>query len=165
MSKSLLRTDEEIESIYKRNVQVIYKICFTFMKNRHEAEDAVQETFLKLISSGKSFESSEHEKAWLIRTASNICKNNLKHWFKKREDIDEHINSIYSLDPPIDETLQAVMNLPDKYKTVVILYYYEGYSSVDIARILKRPESTIRFYLCDARKILKKSLGDSFYEQ
>lgn len=80
MSKSLLRTDKEIAEIYKRHSKTVYRICFAYMKNPTDTEDAVQDTFFQLIKSGPAFESEEHEKAWLIRTATNICKNVLRHW-------------------------------------------------------------------------------------
>lgn len=74
MSKSLLRTDKEIAEIYKRHSKTVYRVCFAYMKNPADTEDAVQDTFFQLIKSGPAFESEEHEKAWLIRTATNICK-------------------------------------------------------------------------------------------
>lgn len=70
---SLLRTDKEITEIYHRNVDTVYRICYSFMKNKTEAEDMVQETFLRLISAGKTFQNLRHEKAWLIVTASNLA--------------------------------------------------------------------------------------------
>ena len=73
-----LHSDEEFLKIYHRHVDTVYRICFSFMKNSSDTEDMVQETFLKLLSSGKRFESENHEKAWLIVTASNACKDVLK---------------------------------------------------------------------------------------
>ena len=138
------------------------------MKNPADTEDAVQDTFFQLIKSGPAFESEEHEKAWLIRTATNICKNMLKHWWRRHENIEDH----YDIESPeavdiakADDVLSAVMGLPDKYKTVVYLYYYEGYSSVQIADILAKPQSTVRNYLREARAILKERLGDHFDEE
>lgn len=83
MSKSLLRTDKEIAEIYKRHSKTVYRVCFAYMKNPADTEDAVQDTFFQLIKSGPAFESEEHEKAWLIRTATNICKNVLRHWWRR----------------------------------------------------------------------------------
>ena len=74
MSKSLLRTDKEIAEIYKRHSKTVYRVCFAYMKNPADTEDAVQDTFFQLIKSGPAFESEEHEKAWLIRTATNILQ-------------------------------------------------------------------------------------------
>ena len=165
MSNSLLRTDKEIAEIYTRHSKTVYRVCFAYMKNPVDTEDAVQETFFRLIKSGPVFDSEEHEKAWLIRTAANICKNVLRHWWRRRENIDNFHNLSGSDKIETDEVFQVVMALPEKYKTVVYLYYYEGYNSVEIAGILKKPQSTIRNYLHEARAILKERLGDDFNEE
>ncbi len=150
----------DIEDIYNRHVDTVYRVCFMFMKNKQEAEDAVQTTFLKLINSNIAFKDEAHEKAWLIVTASNVCKNNLKHWFRsKRSNYEEHIKAFKHMDTYEFEILEEVLSLPTKYKTVIYLYYYEGYSSVEISRTLGVKESTIRSWLYRGRKLLKKSLG------
>jgi RNA polymerase sigma-70 factor (ECF subfamily) len=165
MSDSLLRTDKEIAEIYSRHVKTVYRVCFAYMKDPADAEDAVQETFFKLIRSGPAFDGEEHEKAWLIRTASNVCKNVLRHWWRRRESIEDCPTLPGSDEPEIDDVFQAVMALPDKYKAVVYLHYYEGYSGAEIAGILKKPQSTIRNHLHEARAILKERLGDDFDEK
>ncbi len=165
MAKSLLRTDKEIAEIYSRQVKTVYRVCFAYMKNAADTEDAVSDTFMKMIRSGGGFESEEHEKAWLIRTASNVCKDMLKSWWRKREKLEDYEQRQGSGPVEVDETLQAVMALPEKYKTVVYLYYYEGYNSVEISKILLKPQSTIRNYLCEARNILRERLGSDFNEE
>ena len=165
MSKSLLRTDKEIKEIYERHRQTVYRVSFAYMKNSEDAADAVQETFIRLIRKAPAFENTEHEKAWLIRTASNICKDELKHWWRKHDDLDNYKETESTEKTEIDDVIMAVMDLPDKYKTVVYLYYYEGYTSVEIADILGKPKSTIRNYLHEARKILKERLGDIINEE
>jgi len=145
----------ELERIFEENHKTLYKICFTYMKNLAETEDCVQEAFVKLAASGKKFESKDHEKAWLIRTATNICKNILRHWWRKRESIDNHA---LAANFATDDTLSVVLSLPTKYKTVVYLYYYEGYTGAEIAEILKKPKSTIRNHLHEARKLLKEGI-------
>jgi RNA polymerase sigma-70 factor (ECF subfamily) len=162
MAKSLLRSDEEITEIYNRHVKTVYRVCYSYMKNSFDTENAVQDTFLKMMLSDVVFESEEHEMAWLIRTASNVCKNYLHHWFYKHEDISDYPDIASAEEPFVDETFEAVMGLPDKYKTALYLYYYEGYNSADIAKMLKKPASTIRNYLMEARKIMKERLGDDF---
>lgn len=164
MSKSLLRTDKEIEEIYERHRMTVYRVCFAYMKNPVDTEDAVQETFIRLIDRDPKFESEEHEKAWLIRTAVNICKDELKHWWRKNENIDDHSELQTEDTIKTDDVLRTVMELPDKYKTVVYLYYYEGYDSAEIAGILKKPKSTIRNHLHEARNLLKERLGDIYEE-
>ena len=165
---SLTRTNSEITEIYNRHSDMVYRICFAYMKNQADTEDAVQSTFCNLLKARAIFESVEHEKAWLIRTAANVCKNALRHWWRKRENLDDHENlqaakSLFD----IDETFTQVMKLPDKYKTSMYLYYYEGYDSTEIAKILQKPQSTIRYYLSNARKILceKLKLGGDLYAE
>lgn len=159
-----MRTEREITEIYERNVGTVWRVCFAYMKNAADTEDAVQETFFRLISKAPRFENAEHEKAWLIRTASNICKNELKNPRRRHEDIDEHTELQGGEPPQTDEVLRAVMELPDKYKTVIYLYYYEGYDSVKIAEMLGKPRSTVRNHLHEARKLLRERLGE-FYEK
>ena len=164
MSRSLLRTDKEIEEIYRRQVKTVYRVCYAYMKNPSDTEDALQETFFRLIKSGPAFENETHEKAWLIRTASNVCKNQLTHWWHRRENIEEH-PELPAPAPAVDELLAAVLELPDKYKTAVYLFYYEGYSGEEIAGMLKIPPSTLRNRLRVARRLLRERLGESFHEE
>ncbi len=164
MSISLLRADKEIAEIFERQHKTVYRVCFAYMKNSSDTEDAVQDTFFRLIKAAPAFESVEHEKAWLIRTASNVCRNALKHWWRRREDIEDY-RDIPAEQIETDEVFQTVMELPDKYKSAVYLYYYEGYNSVEIAQVLKKPQSTIRNYLHEARAILRERLGDDFNEK
>ncbi|MCL2361698.1 MAG: RNA polymerase sigma factor [Defluviitaleaceae bacterium] len=159
MTTSLQRTGKEIAEIYERHKDMVYRICFAYMKSNTDTEDAVQDTFCNLIKGAKPFESYEHEKAWLIRTATNVCKNSVKHWWRKRENLEDYENHRSPDVFEIDETFQVVMGLPRKYKTVVYLYYYEGYDSAEIAQILQKPQSTIRYYLSQARKILREKIG------
>jgi len=159
------RTDEEIAEIYTRHSKMLYRVCFAYMKNPMDTEDAVQETFFHLVRSGPAFVSAEHEKAWLIRTASNICKNALRHWWRKRENIEDFRDLQSEERVETDEVFQAVMDLPEKYKTVVYLYYYEGYTGAEIAGILNKPKSTIRNHLRVARVFLKERLGDDFHDE
>lgn len=165
MAKSLLRTDREIAEIYECHKDTIYRVCFTYMKNASDTEDVIQETFYKLIKSGTGFNDTEHEKAWLIRTATNLCKDTLRHWWRKRESLENYENLQGNREFEVDDTFSVVMDLPDKYKTVIYLYYYEGYNSVEISKILHKPQSTIRYTLLQARKILKEKLGGAFREE
>ena len=135
MAKSLLRTDREIAELYERHKKTVYRVCFAYMKNTADTEDVVQDTFIQLIKAGTAFESEEHEKAWLIRTATNICKNVLRNWWHKGENLDDYENLHEDGTFDTDGVLSAVMGLPDKYKTVVYLYYYEGYDSVEISKM------------------------------
>jgi len=150
--------DDYFKDIYERRFDMAYRVCFSYMKNAHDAEDLVAIVFEKLIKKKMIFESEEHEKAWLLRTAINQCKDNLKHWWRRNSHIDNHQN----LESPTvlqeNHTLEVVLGLPKRYKDVIYLYYYEGYSTVEISEILKRPHSTIRNHMSEARHLLKEIL-------
>ena len=159
---ALQRTGKEITEIYNRQVDTVYRICFSFMKNTADTEDMVQETFLRLLSSGVSFVSEELEKAWLIVTASNLCKDTLKKWWRKTEDIDDPALGLQQPPFEIDGVLDAIMKLPADQKCAVYMYYYEGYSTAEIAGYLQCPQATVRSRLSRARKTLKRKLGGDF---
>ena len=166
MAKSLLRTDREIAEIYQRRVKTVYQVCYTYLKNPADTEDAVADTFIRLIKSAPTFDGEEHEKAWLIRTAANVCKDFLKHWWRRTEDLTNYSDSLGEENSfGGDSLLEAICGLPEKYKAVIHLYYYEGYTSVQIAGIFRKPQSTIRSYLSEARAILRTKLGGDFDEK
>ena len=145
--------------LYKRNFRTVYRICYIFMKNSADAEDCTEDAFVKAMTSGIIFNNEDHERAWLTVTARNICKDKLKHWWnKKTESISEH-KDLTCDEIEHDDVLEAVMALPDKYKDAVYLHYYEGYQTDEIAKMLKRPASTVRNQLRDARIKLKDMLG------
>lgn len=129
--------------------------------NEQDAEDAIQNTFYKYINKSPKFKDSEHEKAWLIRVATNCCKDILRFTFKHRhlnldEIADSHTNSnIESI-----KILEMVMNLPTKYKMPIYLYYFENYKTGEIAEILSISPSATRKRLQYGREILKIELGD-----
>ncbi len=151
----------EFANIYETYVDMVYRLCFTYLKDVPDTEDAVQEVFLKLLRQGKTFESEEHAKAWLIVTASNHCKNVLKHWWRKRKNLDDCGVHLPGKEQEIDEMMELILALPTRYKTVVYLYYYEGYNSTQIGEMLGKSASTIRGDLLKARKLLKLELeGD-----
>ena len=112
--------------MYARNIDAVYRVCFSFLKNSADAEDLSQETFLRYLDRNMKFESLRHEKAWFIVTASNLCKNEIKSWRRKTQDIDEHIELGFEQNFDSGETLRAIMALPNEYKTIVYMYYYEG---------------------------------------
>lgn len=149
----------QIKFYYEAYSDMVYRLGFTYMKNKTDAEDVVQETFLRLVKQEKAFASDEHVKAWLIVTATNYCKSLLAHWWNKREDMKEENTTI----PPLHEhndVLDAILALPVQLKTSIYLYYYEGYSSKEIAKILKKPDGTIRSYLHQGRVKLKDLLQE-----
>ncbi len=166
MQESLLRTDRDFEAFYTRNYKSVYRICFTYMKDSYEAEDCTEDTFVKVLTGNYMFNDENHEKAWLSVTAMNLCKDRLKHWWRRNtlsiEQCPETVDTAMENNFEIDETLDAVMKLPTKYKDVVYLYYYMGYQTDEISSMLKKNASTVRNHLREARLILKEQLGGEF---
>lgn len=126
-----------------------------YMKNSFDTEDMVQQTFIHLLTDHTTFQSIEHEKAWLIRTAKNVCKDFLKSWWNRTVHLKNNITHRGTESIKIDETLQKVLKLPSPYRTVLYLYYYEGYTTVEIAEMLQKNVSTVRGHLHRARHRLK----------
>ena len=118
----------------------MYRLCYSFLGSAADAEDATQSVFMKLIARPRRFNDAEHEKAWLIVCAQNHCR-----------DVQRRAQR--------DETLDAVLALPEKYKTCVYLFYYEGYRTAEIAALTGVPASTVRSHLSEARALLKTMLG------
>ena len=162
-----MRTNEEITEIYYRYVDMIYRLCFTILKNTHDTEDSVQNTFIKLINHKKEFENSEHEKAWLIRTATNISRDFLRKSSRKDTPLDEIEEKVPAEEHKTEniDLLNAVLSLDEKYREVIFLYYYEGYNSNEIAELLDKSASTIRSHLSEARTKLKIKLGGDYFEE
>ncbi len=152
------RAFDDIEAIYNRQVSTVYRVCYSYLGNRADAEDATQNVFLRLLRSGASFESGEHEKAWLIRVSANLCKDVLKASVRKNVPLDA-IPEPEAKPQEYDATLDVVLSLDEKYKDVVYLYYYEGWSTDQISGALGKPPSTIRSYLSEARALLRERLG------
>ena len=149
-----------ITQAYEQYFDMVYRVSYSYLKNTTDAEDATADVFVKLLRRNKEFQSVEHEKAWLIRATINVAKDYLKHWWRNRANIDDY-ESLHSDDPyHIDETLESVMELPTRYKDVIYLYYYEGYTTKEIASILKKPHSTVRNHLREARNLLKGVLNE-----
>ena len=141
-------------------MKTVYRLCYSFLGSAADAEDATQAVFLKLVNSPRTFEGEEHEKAWLIVAASNHCRDVLKSAARTRVvALDADGVREPATEDHVDEVIEAVLRLPDKYKDVVYLHYYEGYKTDEIARMTGVPPSTVRNRLRDARELLRKVLG------
>ncbi len=153
-----MRTNAEIERVVNEYATMLLRVAYSQLNNRAEAEDTVQEVLLKYMEKAPVFQSEEHEKAWLLRVTVNHCKNHLASaWFRKRADLDE---GIPALDNAELEVVSAVAALPAKYRAVVHLYYFEGYSTKEIAEILHSRPNTVSSRLSRARALLAKALKE-----
>lgn len=159
-----MRAREETLKLYDLYGEMVFRICFIYLKNQQDAYDATQETFLKLLQDDKSFHSEEHAKAWLITVSSNICKNILKSfWHKNRAGSDALLllsQESTNEDAEHREVLDAVLRLPQKYKDLVYLHFYEGYSIEEIAKMTGKKSSTLRSRLSKAKALLRDYLKD-----
>lgn len=152
-----LELDESVRYAVETYHSSIIRVAFTYVKNISDAEDIAQDVFLALLEKNPVFENEEHKKAWLIRVAINKAKDYFKsHWFRNRTTLSEEVSYL-----PEEESgvLSAVMELDKKYRIPVHLYYYEGYSIEETAKILNSKLATIGTRLARARKILKEKLG------
>lgn len=146
--------EEIIEGKIRKYSNMIYRLAFSTLKNKDDSEDVYQNVIIKFFNNIDTFKSEEHEKAWLIRVTINEC-NSLHRKFKSTTELDEEIPY---LDKEIDEVYYVVTELPEKYRIVIYLFYYEEYKVSEISKILDTNESTIKSQLSRARDMLKKKL-------
>ena len=152
-------SDEEVEQTIIEYSDLLYKICFLILKDDSDVQDVLQETFIKYMTKSPDFESEDHKKAWLIKVSQNKCKEFLrfhkKHAAVPLEEVEESFSVTDGMDTDTSNILSLIWNLKYKLKSVVILYYIEGYKVNEVARILGISESTVKKRLERARKELK----------
>jgi RNA polymerase sigma-70 factor (ECF subfamily) len=146
---------DDIEKVVLKYSNMIFKICLVLLCNEYDAKDAVQDTFFKYIRNTKRFENEEHEKAWLIRVAINICKNMLRFKFMHPQVDVDSIYDYYESEEE-GEILEDLMTIPYKFKIVMILHYVEGYKVDEIAKIIGITPSAVKMRLLKGRKLLKQ---------
>lgn len=130
------------------------------LKNYADTEDIFQNVFLKYALSSRSFESPEHEKAWFIRVTINACKDLIKSFFRSRTvSLDQLMEQPGQLLEDHREVLEAVISLPRKYREVIYLHYYEGYTAPQISEILGKNTNTVYTLLARSKNLLKERLG------
>ena len=150
--------NKNTERLVQTYADMILRICYMYLKHTQDAEDICQDVLVKLWSANLSFESEEHEKAWIIRTTINACKDHLRSYFWKRAIDLDNANEIESPKEPDSELMEYVIQLPKNYRISIYLHYYEGYPVYEIASLLGRSENTVSAYLSRGRKRLKSML-------
>ncbi len=155
---------EELADLYRRRFRMVYQICLVLMKNIPDAEDAAQTVFRKAMEREQPFRDPEHEKAWLIVTARNECRNRLKHWWRTRRADSEALDGVVWEEPKDRDVWEHVAALPRPQRLVLYLHYYQGCTTGEIASMLKQNPSTVRARLVQARKKLKCNLEEEGYE-
>lgn len=131
-----MRSEKEVNRAIEQYSNMIRRLCIIHLKNYADTEDIFQTVFLKYVLSSVSFESEEHEKSWFIRVTVNACKDLLKSFFHSRvTSLDDIWEKPVEIPEDYKEVLDAVLSLPQKYREVVYLHYYEGYTAPEISRI------------------------------
>lgn len=152
-----MRVDTEL--LIQEYQTSLFSAAFTICKNREDAEDAVQETFLQYHIGAKQFESEPHIRAWLLRVVINRSKNTvLSFWRRKKTSLDEIPEWMACVDSESQDLMETVLTLPSKYRIVIHLYYYEDYSVREIANILQITEANVKKRLSRGRSLLKAKL-------
>lgn len=163
MEKQSSRADE-LKTI-KRYSDMVYRMAFSLLKNKYDAEDIHQKVFLRYLRRKPEFEGPQHERAWFLRVTVNLCRNFWKTAWRQRvssfgkEDLEWE--AAEETGEPEDEIISLVKKLPQKYRAVIHLFYYEELPTEEIARILNRKPSTIRTQLTRAREKLKELMAET----
>lgn len=142
------------EAVHKYG-DMLYRLCFVMLRNTADAEDAVQETFIAYTTKSPVFSDKEHEKAWLLKVASNKCRDILR--FRKRHQLKElsELEAVVQ-DDESSHILEALMELPEKFRLVLTLYYIDEYKVKEIAEIIKKTPSAVKMRLQKGRKLLEE---------
>ena len=158
-----MQKEHYLTEIIENHSDMVYRIALTRCESVENAEDVFQDVFVKFSEKMPKFENEEHEKAWFIRVAINLTKNLKKSaWNNKVIELDENI--VFETKEELD-IFKTVCELPQNYKTVIYLLYYEGYKVKEISKILKTKEGTIKTWLSRAREMLKEKLEGGFGDE
>ena len=164
--KGGMMSQDYIRYVLDTYSQTLIKLSYTYVRNVCDAEDIAQDVFVALLKRGKPFDSTEHEKAWLLRTVINKSKNHLRSgWIKRTVSLNDNADS--ETDNRVDEktqVMEAVLSLPEKYRTVIHLFYYNGYSINEIAEIVGKKPATVGTLLARGRSLLKNMMIGGFDE-
>ncbi len=151
-------TGQAAEIIIRKYADMVYRLAYAHTQNRSDADDVFQETFLRYVRKKPHFDDEEHEKAWLIRVTINCAKKQMTSaWKRHTVSLEEHTASETQ---PANDLRAALSQLTPQYRTVIHLYYYEGYTTEEMARMLSKKPSTIRSQLARARQKLESILKE-----
>ena len=158
-----MRSEQETIRAVERYSDTVRRLCMVHLKNDADTEDIFQTVFLKYVLSSVSFESGEHEKAWFIRVTLNACKDLLKSFFRSHTvPLDEVMEQPAQPSPDHREVWDAVCSLPQKYRDVVYLHYFEDYTAPEISRILGKNVNTVYTLLTRSKQMLRERLGGGY---
>ncbi len=154
-----MRSESDLNQAIAQYADMVKRICMVHLKNEYDTQDVFQDVFFKYALSPLLFESEEHKKAWLIRVTLNACKDVFKNFFRKLTTPLESVQE-QAVEEKRDDLLEVLLSLEAKYKDVLYLHYYEGYTAKKIAQLLHKNENTIYTYLTRGREKLKQRLEE-----
>lgn len=154
-----MRSERETNEAIERYGDTVRRLCMIHLKNEADTQDIFQTVFLKYLLHTADFESREHEKAWFIRVTINACRDVLKSVFRRRTVSLDQVRDLPAPQGESGEVLRAVLSLPRKYREVIYLHYYEGYTAPEMSKLLGRNVNTVYTDLTRAREKLKTMLG------
>ena len=160
-----MNENQQAERLANAYADAILRLSYTYLKNTHDAQDICQTVFVKLLSEPREFESPEHERAYVLRMASNACKDLLKSPWRRRTCGLETVLEVPAPETGDGSVLAAVDELPAHYRTAIYLFYYEGYPASEIGKILGVPTATVHTRLARGRAKLRDILGGMDYER
>ena len=143
-----------------RYADMVRRLCLIHVKNQADSEDVFQTVFVKYVLSSAVFENDEHEKAWFIRVTINACRDLLRSFFRSRTVPLEELIDLPAEESDTKEVLGAVLELPEKYRDVVYLHYFEGYTASEIGQLMKKNVNTVYSLLTRSKKLLREKLGE-----
>ncbi len=156
----------DFERVFKRNNKRLFLIALSFTANQYDAEDILQNSFMKLLKAKTEFEDDEHIDKWLTSVTVNESKNLLKSAFRKKSaDFEDYVATCSFESDKSEDLFNAVMSLPKKLRTVIHLFYYEDMTIKEIADMLNIKQSAVKTRLCRAREQLKIKLGDDWNDE
>lgn len=144
----------------------LFAVAFNICKNAADADDVVQDTFLQYHITDKQFENEQHIRAWLIRVTINKAKNiNMSFWRRAGIPLEDYMETLTFETPEAEDLFEEVMKLPEKYRIVIHLFYYEDYSIREIAQIINATESNVKVRLTRGRRLLRKVLKEEWNDE
>lgn len=146
----------DYEKLIDKYSAAVFRCAYSFVNNRYDAEDIMQEVFLKYLVKKPAFHDENHEKAWFLRVTINLSKNYLRSiWYKKVELREDMISAIYT-DASNNHLWDSISKLPKKYRIPIVLHYMEGYSIKEISQMMMKKSATIGTWISRGRDLLKK---------
>ena len=155
-------TDEQFTRLAKKYIDTVFRVALNYLKSGADADDVTQNVFLKLWKEKKTFDSDDHIRNWLIRVTINECKSMLRSPWRKSENFEYYARALtFHFAQEHSDLFYAVMELPQKYRIPIYLYYYEGYSTDEVASILSIPRATVATQLRRGREMLRNFLQEA----